>query len=159
MPVRCLPVFSLLSYSAKTKNPGIHTIHREISSLCCIWYARGLLSEKCKYPAGQPWSAGGDLHPCYWRTAHLEKADAFIHRGRHDLLYAVDSFCILNLFCTFNTTDHIFNIRINTYRLIPDLNRHKGLPFIDACIKRMSPLACILPESIFYNIGRIVANP
>ena len=74
-----------------------YIITREISAAGSVWNAGGVLPKRRENSGGEPRSAGLDCNSGHGRRAYLEAADAAFHCGRHNLLYAAASICILTI--------------------------------------------------------------
>ncbi len=88
-----LPAF--FDFSGRKTYAEIHTVSWKSASFGCVRPVGTVLSEKCQPVYGKPWDTGVYLHSAGGYTAFVEAADAGVHSGRHNLLYAVSAVCIL----------------------------------------------------------------
>lgn len=82
------PLFAIRGFQLKALHSALHTIPRESPPRRDIRHAVDILPEKRLRFTGEPRPARADRHRRDGRSAPVEKADAALDSGRHDMLYA-----------------------------------------------------------------------
>ena len=77
----------------KETDAKVYCLSGKSASLCRLWNACGLLSEKCFPALRYTRHPGADCDRNNSRSSSLEKADAVIHRRRDDCIYAARAAC------------------------------------------------------------------
>ena len=88
--------FAFFVISGRQGNTEIYKVSGESIAACSFWIVGCILPEGYQCFHGQLWPAGIDCDYGSRFTALLEKAHAFVNRGRDNLLYAPGTICILN---------------------------------------------------------------